>query len=191
MTVGFFGKVRSRGDFVARRLPPAMQQPFDAWIQAGLVQSRADLGPDWLQAWLTGPLWRFVLAPGVCGPQAWTGVMMPSTDRVGRCFPLILAAGLDRAPSLDDCLARHAGWFSRLEDLALSTIAPVLVLDDFAAALQAIDGAPPAVASAGLDGCSAWWTEGAAHVAPCPAVCPGLPPATGFAALMHGSAAFF
>jgi type VI secretion system protein ImpM len=28
----------------------------------------------------------------VCGPQAWAGVMMPSHDRLGRIFPLLLAA---------------------------------------------------------------------------------------------------
>lgn len=200
-TPGFFGKLRSHGDFVSRRLPPAMLQPFDAWLQAGLVQSRADLGEAWLPTYGNSPLWRFVLAPGVCGPQAWAGVMMPSADRVGRCFPLTLAAGLDGTPALQDCLTVHAGWFAQLEDLALSTLDEGFVLEEFDAALQALGRVPTAAPVAGsavalrergvmpplapgsIDGCSAWWTDGAEQAAPCP----GLPAATDFAALLNGS----
>lgn len=210
MGAGFFGKLRSHGDFVARRLPPAMQQPFDAWLQAGINASRADLGGAWLPTYLNSPLWRFVLAPGVCGPEAWAGIMMPSVDRVGRCFPLTLAAGLDGAPALRDCLTVHAPWFARLEDLALSTLDDGFVLDAFDAALLALDGAPsassasgvasaagreitllepgvlPSLAMGGIAGCSAWWTDGAELVAPCLVVCPGLPRAVDFAALLDG-----
>jgi type VI secretion system protein ImpM len=207
---GFFGKLRSHGDFVTRRLPPAMQQPFDAWLQAGIVRSRADLGDAWLPTYLNSPLWRFVLAPGVCGPQAWAGVMMPSVDRVGRCFPLTLAAGLDAAPALHACMTVDASWFLKLEDLALSTLDDGFVLDAFDAALLALDGAPaasprsglaqaascqvallengvlPPLVWGGIDGGSAWWTDGAELVAPCLVVGPGLPPAAGFAALLDG-----
>lgn len=214
MEAGFFGKLRSHGDFVSRRLPLAMQQPFDAWLQAGIVQSRVDLGDAWLPTYLNSPLWRFVLAPGVCGPQAWAGVMMPSVDRVGRCFPLILASGMDAAPALPDCLVRHAPWFVQLEELALTTLDDDFVLERFAATLRdfnaalgdgprpasastgpagecvvtALDGvAPPGLAEAGLDAGSAWWTDGSRQVAPCLAVCAGLPPAPGFAAVLDGA----
>jgi type VI secretion system protein ImpM len=204
MGPGFFGKLRSHGDFVSRRLPPAMQQPFDAWLQACLVRSRADLGAGWLPAYLSSPLWRFVLAPGVCGPRAWAGVMMPSADRVGRCFPLVLAVVLDGALSLTYCV--HADWFIALEELALSTLDDGFAIDRFDAALGELAGAPvaapagthpciapvagarddPALGDTNLAGCSAWWTDGSARVAPSLAVCPGLPPAAGFAALMDG-----
>jgi len=207
---GFFGKLRSHGDFVARRLPPAMQSAFDGWLQAGLVRSRAELGAAWTPTWLSSPLWRFALAPGLCGAQAWCGVMMPSVDRVGRCFPLVLAAGLERTPLLADCLTFYAAWFARLEDLALSSLDEGFSISAFDAALQAVEGAPgpaqgvarvgpagprvaplcdgavPPLAAAGTAGCSAWWTDGSAQVAPSLAVCPGLPPAAGFAALLDG-----
>jgi type VI secretion system protein ImpM len=213
---GFFGKLRSHGDFVSRRLPPAMREPFDGWLQAGLLRSRAELGAAWTPTWGTSPLWRFMLAPGLCGPQAWCGVMMPSADRVGRCFPLVLAAGMDGVPPLADCLALHAAWFARLEDLALSSLDDGFSMAAFDAALQALEGAPvpargvataataamaapagprvaallegvaPPFANAGMDGDSAWWTDGSAQVAPSLAVCPGLPPAAGFAALLDG-----
>jgi type VI secretion system protein ImpM len=209
---GFFGKLRSHGDFVGRRLPPAMRDPFDAWLQAALLHSRRDLGDAWTPAWLTGPLWRFVLAPGVCGNAAWAGVMMPSLDRVGRCFPLVLAAPCAGTPSLADCLTRDSDWFAQLEDIALTSLDDGFSLDAFDAALLALAGAPPtsiataalpstgaprmtalrdgplpALAFDALDGASAWWGVGSAQVAPSLAISPGLPAPALFAAMLDGA----
>jgi type VI secretion system protein ImpM len=211
---GFFGKLRTHGDFVARRLPPPLRLGLDAWLQQALLRSRQDLGGAWLPAWLNGPLWRFVLAPGVAGPRACAGVMMPSLDRVDRCFPLVIALELDGLPALADCLGAHGAWFARLEDLALSTLDDGFSVEAFDAALAALGGSPraagargngaaagagrvgryaaldgaalPALAHALLDGCSAWWTDGAPAVAPCLAVCDGLPAPSMFAAMLDG-----
>jgi len=211
---GFFGKVRHHGDFVTRRLPPPMRLALDAWLQQALVGSRGDLGAEWLPLWLNSPLWRFAMAPGVCGPQAWTGVMMPSLDRVDRPFPLVIAAGLPAAPALPACLGADGGWYAALEDLALSTLAPDFAIEAFDAALLALGGPPqasaaregagqavpaaapwvtslagsgvPAPAHGALDGASAWWTDGSSAVAPSLAVCAGLPPPRAFAALLDG-----
>ncbi len=213
---GWFGKLPSHGDFLVRRLPPVVRLRFDDWLQRGLLQSRADLGDAWLPAWLAGPLWRFAVAPGVCGAQAWMGVMMPSHDRVGRCFPLLLMAAAGTAPLLADCLSVHEDWFVRLEDLALSTLEEGFSLETLDTALMALGGAPvtghaaracsapvpaptagawetmaagqlPALARVGIGaGQSAWWTTGAHNVAPCLAILPGLPGPRQFAALLDG-----
>ena len=211
---GFFGKVRQHGDFVARRLPPSMRTPLDDWLQRALLHSRHDLGPAWLPVWLNSPLWRFALAPGVCGPHAWAGVMMPSLDRVNRCFPLMVAQELAAPPSLAACLGPHDEWFRQVEDLALSSLDEAFSLDAFDAALLALQGAPPArtpedpaahggaigaasvarldgqrlpaLAHCVLDGRSAWWTDGSGEVAPALAVCTGLPRPAAFAALLDG-----
>ena len=92
--MGFYGKVASRGDFIERNLPKDFQRSWDAWLSAGLQTSRQQLGEHWLDAYLTSPLWRFALAPGVCGSEAMTGVLMPSIDRVGRYFPLTIACSI-------------------------------------------------------------------------------------------------
>lgn len=209
---GFFGKLPSHGDFVGRRLPPSMRDPFDAWLQRGIVASREALGAGWQTAWLSSPLWRFVLAPGLCGPEAWSGVMMPSMDRVGRCFPLVLAAASDAAPSLVDCLGQHDEWFIRLEEIALAALEEGASLDRLEAALLALGGivvtpvrgrSMPSLSVArcvalndarmsplvveDMDGDSAWWGLGSGQVAPCLARCPGLPTAAGFAALLVGA----
>jgi type VI secretion system protein ImpM len=128
---GFFGKIPSHGDFVARRLPAGFTGPWDAWLQAGMADSRARLGDAWLPTYLNSPIWRFALAAGVCGPQAWSGVMMPSVDRVGRYFPFTIAAGMDgRVPS--------AGWYESLEALALTALGDGFSLPGFDAALLAL-----------------------------------------------------
>ena len=205
---GFFGKLPSHGDFLTRRLPPELRLRFDDWLQGALLASRAALGDAWLPTWLSSPLWRFVAGAGVAHGQAWTGVMMPSHDRVGRCFPLLLLAPVAGAPSLRDCMTLHDDWYVRLEDVALSALEEGFALDGFDRTLLALGGPPPggraaagqalpagvygaadleALADSELDdGQSAWWTDGSPLVAPCLAVCDGLPAAAGFAALLDG-----
>jgi type VI secretion system protein ImpM len=210
---GFFGKVRSHGDFVGRRLPAEVRDCFDRWLQAALVRSKQDLGDAWLPVWLSSPLWRFVVPAGVGGEQAWAGVMMPSHDRVGRCFPLLLMAGIDGTPSLRSCLTVHDGWFGQLEELALSTLDDAFAIDALDAALLILEGAPPGVypsgdrapslsgalelavlacglpavaEDAGSDAGGGWWTTGSKLVAPCMLACGGLPGPDAFTSLLDG-----
>jgi len=82
--VGWFGKIPSVGDFVTRRLPPGFVKPWDQWLQTGMSESRRRMGERWVDVYLTFPVWRFLLPVGVLGSTAWTGVLMPSVDRVGR-----------------------------------------------------------------------------------------------------------
>jgi type VI secretion system protein ImpM len=188
--VGFFGKLPSHGDFVGRRLPPEVKDCFDRWLQAGLVRSKEDLGDEWLPVWLSSPIWRFVVAAGVCGEQAWAGVMMPSHDRVGRCFPLLLMAGIDGTPSLRDCITVHDAWFERLEELALSTLEERFDLLAFEAALNGIAGLSNERAGSEFsefrDGNSAWWSTGSPKIGPCLATHAGLPSGAAFTALLDG-----
>ena len=146
---GFFGKVRSHGDFVARRLPASFTRVWDDWLQAALKASREQLGPAWLGTYLNSPIWRFALAPGVCGPHVWTGVLMPSVDRVGRQFPLTIAAGVvGGAPVLDWMAQSQAqAWYESLETLALSSLLDDFSLDTFDATLRLIAGPPGSAAS--------------------------------------------
>jgi type VI secretion system protein ImpM len=132
---GFFGKVSSHGDFVARRLPPPLVARWDAWLQACLQASRAQLGAAWLPTYLTSPVWRFALGPGVAGDEAWAGVLMPSVDRVGRHFPLMMGAGSAGPVCLLDWLEQGAPWYDALEALALSSLQSGFLLADFDAAL--------------------------------------------------------
>ncbi len=91
---GWYGKLPSLGDFASRRLPAEFINAWDAWLQEVLQATRDALGEGWLDCYLTMPIWRFVLLPGLVGPSGWAGVLMPSVDRVGRQFPLTVAVAL-------------------------------------------------------------------------------------------------
>ncbi|MES2259270.1 MAG: type VI secretion system-associated protein TagF [Pseudomonadota bacterium] len=210
---GFFGKVTSHGDFVSRRLAPGPLAVWDAWLQAAMQGSRDALGPRWLETYLTSPIWRFALAPGVCDNNAWAGVLMPSVDRVGRHFPLTIIAGAPGGGALFDWLANGKPWFDQLENLALSSLDEGFMLDRFDSQLQAmpplsdaaagqagpagfrlpipsidaLGGQMPQLAAAALRGQSLWWTDGSAQVEPCVLLCRGLPAPAAYAGMLAGT----
>lgn len=212
---GFFGKVSSLGDFVTRRLPPSLTGIWDAWLQAGMQASREQLGAGWLEIYLTSPIWRFALAPGVCDQQAWTGVLIPSVDRVGRYFPLMIAASAADGAAIPLWIAQAKDWYDQVETLALSSLQADFVLDQFDAQLRALAPLPlpaqaaaqngaagqrialtsldalpealPQVAAAALHGQSLWWTDGSSLVEPTLLACRGLPAPASFAGMLAGN----
>ena len=133
---GFYGKVPILADFVSRRLPTRFVQPWDNWLQGALSASKEQLGSDWLDIYLTSPIWRFVLSPGNCGTEAWAGVLMPSVDKVGRYFPLTLAVSISDRNLLYDLLATATDWFNKLEQLALSALEDDFKIDEFDQTVQ-------------------------------------------------------
>ena len=173
---GYFGKVLTHGDFVARRLSPGFVLGWDAWLQAGLRHSREQLGPRWLDAYLSSPIWHFAIAAGLCGDEAVAGVMIPSVDRVGRYFPLTLAGVMtDGGEMLPELFERGAAWFDALERLALGSLVDGFSLEHMDAALVALapDRAPRCAGA--LEGRAVFWTEGSPLVASSLMVCGTLP----------------
>ena len=139
MSAGFYGKLPSEGDFVTRRLPWEFTSAWDDWLQQGMQASREALGAAWLERYLSAPIWRFQLAPGVCGPAGWRGLFFASVDRVGRYFPLTLAFADGSGPAL--AALRDDDWLA-IEDAALAGLSPTLPIDEFDRAVAAL--APPA-----------------------------------------------
>ena len=124
-----------------RRVPQGFLDAWDAWLQEGLHASRRQLGPQWLELYLTSPVWRFVLAEGVCGESAYAGVVLPSVDRVGRYFPLTLVSPLEVGSCLLEaaCGAGRA-WFDSAEALARRALdASDLDLEDFDAEVESLE----------------------------------------------------
>jgi type VI secretion system protein ImpM len=122
LSAGWYGKMPCLGDFASRRLPAEFINVWDAWLQRSMVASRQRLGEGWLDLFLTSPMWRFALAPGVCGDQAWAGLLLPSVDKVGRYFPLTLALPLEQ---LDEDMTRifaAQAWYAALEKIGLSAL---------------------------------------------------------------------
>jgi type VI secretion system protein ImpM len=210
-TPGFYGKLASRGDFVSRGLPPSFIGPWDSWLAAGLLASQTRLGDRWLDAYLVSPLWRFMLGPGVCGPQAAVGVVMPSIDRVGRYFPLTVAVLLDHDMDPASVVGGADEWFERVEALLLSTLNVEASFEAFGAGLETLgnpacqrrttshrfaglqrfDATDPrarmtALAEQACEGASLWWGQGSERIAPALLWCQGLPAAADFAQLLLG-----
>jgi len=210
---GFYGKLASRGDFVQRGLPQPFVQAWDSWLAAGLLASQQQLGEQWLQAYLVSPLWRFALAPGVCGPQAVVGVLMPSIDRVGRYFPLTVAQVLAPEQSLADIVCGPDDWFEQTEALLLDTLEPDARFEVFEAAVQGYVASAPgilpvqtfaglqrlaatrpdtralALAACACEGASLWWGRGSERIAAGLMRCSGLPPSIEFGRFLLGKEA--
>ncbi|SAL23851.1 type VI secretion system-associated protein TagF [Caballeronia telluris] len=122
---GWYGKLPSLGDFAARRLSDAFVAPWDAWLAARVAETQLALGADWLPLYLTCPVWRFFAMPGAIAPTlagCWTGVVMASVDRVGRHFPLTIAASMPCAPATGGEIAALWQWLSAIEGVALAAL---------------------------------------------------------------------
>ena len=147
---GLFGKLPAKGDFVSRRLDPAFLDGFDQWLQRCTAVSKRQLGAAWLPAFLNTPIWRFVLGPGLLGDLPTAGVLIPSVDRVGRYFPLVLAVQLPGCLSPGTLFHGARAWFDAAEAVILTSLDDDFDFDRFDAAVQAL-GLPP-YARAGMGG---------------------------------------
>jgi len=213
---GWYGKIPSLGDFATRRLPVEFVKPWDAWLQDVLPAARAVLGEGWLDTYLTMPIWRFALLPGLAGPSGWAGVLMPSVDRVGRHFPLTVAVALPTYAAAAHVVFEGTDWFAGLEDAALDVLDPTRGADDLDSALAqsplTVGAVPDSDGSVGLlralssveafgplaegEALRAWsestgwkglwWTRGRVDGESLMLGCVGLPTAEEFAWLLEG-----
>ncbi len=139
MNSGFYGKLPVLGDFVSRRLPNDFILSWDKWLQNSLAVSKEKLADQWMQSYLTSPIWRFALSPGLCGNDAWLGIMMPSVDRVGRYFPLTIACKVPGNYSLINLFTEASVWFYEAETAALSALENDLSVEEFDQLVQGIN----------------------------------------------------
>ncbi len=129
--VGYHGKVPKHGDFVSRGLPNTFIGTWDVWLQEAIHTSRQQLGNNWLDYYLTSPLYRFVLSPGICGDLAWMGTMMPSVDKVGRYYPMTISLNNPAAVNPFVALQSNNSWFEQVELLILSCLNDDFNLENF------------------------------------------------------------
>jgi type VI secretion system protein ImpM len=143
--VGFYGKLPGAGDFVQRRLAPAFIDDWDRHFQRAVETGRRELGEQWTQAWKQGAAWRFMLPAQVCGQGAWCGLVGPAVDRLGRAFPLVLAA-----PCSGDVTAilSNDAWFDALERIYRSALYDAVSVETFDARVAALAG--PSTYEAGI-----------------------------------------
>jgi type VI secretion system protein ImpM len=199
---GLFGKLPSRGDFVQLGLPGSFVRPWDAWLQHAMASSQERMGDAWLPAYLESPVWRFILPGGMCGAGAVLGLLMPSVDRVGRYFPLTLAAvfppgapmpaaGAD-TPTTDAA----ARWLEACEAAGRAALEDDVPPDEVARQVagqvpgQVAGQLPWALQPLGAGDAAetprsgVWWTDGGPRVAVTRMRLAALPDAAQFAAML-------
>ena len=176
ISIGFYGKLPARGDFVRMGLPRDFTDPWDAWLQSVMTGSRALMGEAWLPAFLEAPVWRFSLPAGMCGHQAALGLMLPSVDQAGRYFPLAFAA---LGPQCIDAAA-NGPWLDACEAAGLAALEQDISPEEIAAMLPAPDHVVDATGAADAE----WWTAGSARVPPTRMVLPSMPDSATYAAML-------
>ena len=199
---GWYGKLPALGDFASRRLAPEWIAHWDGWLAAGLHQLREAAPDTWLNDYLASPAWRFALLPGSvpedAGDGLRVGVLVPSVDRVGRYFPLVVVSAPLARPADGAQVAALWHWAGQLEDIAVQALQDDWSADALDAALahnpvpptappQAHVALPAPLASLlshaawdALHGCSLWLHDGAP-----PQVQAALPRGAAFAALFR------
>ena len=162
--IGFYGKVPTHGDFVATGLSRTLQAGLDDWIQAGMLALQTARGRDWEKGFRAATVWRFVVDRSVWGQSTVTGVLLPSRDRVGRSFPLVIAAKLGSFSANPRLLCFDDTWFTAAEALAETSLADDFDLAGLMAGLKRLRlpkaRAPDATRTNPLSekgGVSIWW----------------------------------
>lgn len=125
VNVGFFGKLPSTGDFVARGLSQGVRPFLDQWLTRGLAARR-----DTPEAWPKS---------GIRAVVKWNRqwlimLVLPSTDKPGRKFPFTVCRIASVAPdrkSADD-------WCNSALELTHDAIAKPMLADDVIQALVQI-----------------------------------------------------
>ena len=204
--IGFYGKLPCRGDFLQRRAPMPFVEVWDAWLQECLHASKEQLQEAWLDAYLTGPVWRFVLDAGVCGDDSYAGILVPRVDRVGSYFPLTVVARFEAGHCPLDVACGATAWFEAAEALVLDALEAetleIVAFDESVARLgeplaaerasessaQSLQRAINVFAypemSRALKPLTLWWTEGSQALRASCLTLRGLPEARAFAAML-------
>jgi type VI secretion system protein ImpM len=127
---GVFGKLPAHGDFIRRDLPVSLVNVWDEWLQHFISATREQIGENWLETYLTSPIWRFVFSAGVVNESAWAGILLPSVDRVGRYFPFTVLTALPAGGNPLDMLVSNGDWFESIESVSLQALEGQLTVDE-------------------------------------------------------------
>ncbi|OLP42538.1 type VI secretion system-associated protein TagF [Rhizobium oryziradicis] len=134
--IGFFGKLPSHGDFISEGLERDTITVLDAWIRGGLHACEQEFGAHWPKIFAASPPWRFIVEKGVWGDATYAGVMLPSKDRVGRSFPLLIVAQLHEFAYHPRTLYLDHTWFMAAEGLAETSLTRDFDIGHFTASLK-------------------------------------------------------
>lgn len=128
---GCYGKIPALGDFLSRNLPGTFVEAWDGWLRRVLAACARDGNDDWIDQYLAGPVWRFAFGPGVLGPVGRAGILVPSVDSIGRCFPLTIAIDIPDTVSAIEMVDAWAEGYEHAEMIAIGAIGRALTPEAF------------------------------------------------------------
>ncbi|KAA9384306.1 type VI secretion system-associated protein TagF [Neorhizobium galegae] len=161
--IGFFGKLPSHGDFVWTGLGRKLHDALDAWLQSSLQAIQAEFGNQWERRFRSMPSWRFIVEQDLWVPATVAGVIVPSLDRVGRSFPLVVAAQLPGFSGDPRSLCLDDTWFIATEGLAETSARHDFDIDTFTTSLKRLRPPRPGQFDDGVEQSSLtspgtlWW----------------------------------
>lgn len=88
----YFGKLKSRGDFVRSASQPALIRTLDDWLSQGIELMSGD--PRWKEIYDRGPAAHFAFF-SASSPRAMAGHLTASADASGRRFPFVVAGAFE------------------------------------------------------------------------------------------------
>jgi type VI secretion system protein ImpM len=143
LTVGWYGKLPSTGDFAGRGLNRDCVQTLDTWLQNGLAQLRLRL-PDWQSFYVSAPCWSFLVPAKILAPHPVFGCIAPSADRVGRLFPIVTIGSVGASAMIHQYLPPKGRFHlqcTELIELAISRQTPIEEFDQQLETIEAELGA--------------------------------------------------
>ncbi len=163
VTVGLYGKLPSRGDFIRHGWDDATVDALDHWLADGLAAWRPADDADFAAHLAAVPLYEFYLPPGRIGPDAMLGVLSPSVDRAGRYFFLV-AGVTGTAPMLWHMAVNRADFTFAAADAVYTALGaesdPDAVVTALSAALPDDLDAVPWRARLATPTDTVFWAEG-------------------------------
>ena len=136
LTVGLYGKMPGRGDFLRHGWDDASVELLDHWLADGLAAWRPADDVEFAGRFAAAPLYEFYLPPGHIGTDALFGVLSPSIDRAGRYF--FLVAGISGpAPTLWHIAVNQADFARATVDAVYAALGPGSDPDALMAAIAA------------------------------------------------------
>lgn len=150
MASGYFGKLPLRGDFVSRNCPADFLVIWEPFLQDGLAAASSKLKEAWEGAYMTMPVWKFMMRPvaGSCPMRtAVAGAFMPSVDRVGRKYPLAIVSELAGPPVQASKPAE--GWYDDVKNVLLFSLEETAEFEEFQHRAGNLENPKPAMAVPG------------------------------------------
>jgi len=152
VNTAYFGKIPARGDFVKSGTHPQLMASLDGWVARAMEKLGED--PHWKTLYDGLEPIRFAFL-GSRSRLAIAGYLHPSRDQSGRRFPFLCATSLPVADSLD-FITRSPMAFSRIWNAMERLTRELVISQDSASALRALDGLAGEVRTEADDGFDAF-----------------------------------